>query len=303
MHQLSGSGFGAFIGQTYNWKNCQALPINGDRRGGLAFTGDGQLWILTGTGQLYAADSATGTLGPLVGSPPPPFTNSVYDLKTDPINGDLFMADGGNHIWKVTGWQTKSLVYNLWSTVVGVDPLTGAVFSSQFDGLQFSGKIDCTLYVRLGLNQVISLAYSPLDVNPNQPHMVINNLPSADGIAVAGNNTFILVNDNNGHVYKVTLSDPFPRTGVSIYSNGGTSRGDTATVGPDGCFYITQSHTVVRITTEPDCTCTLAASNPTPCGANCDVVSRPASCETTSAQSNGKCTGISFDGASTNTCN
>jgi len=70
-----------------------------------------------------------------------------------------------------------------------------------------------------------------------------------DGIAIArsdapggvANNVF--VNDNDGTVVRIDTNNG---NHVSVVASGG-SRGDFATVGPDGCFYVTQTDRVVKL--------------------------------------------------------
>jgi uncharacterized repeat protein (TIGR01451 family) len=70
-----------------------------------------------------------------------------------------------------------------------------------------------------------------------------------DGMAIAqstapggvANNVF--VNDNDGTIVRINTNSG---NAVSVVASGG-SRGDFATVGPDGCFYVTQTDRVVKL--------------------------------------------------------
>ncbi len=70
-----------------------------------------------------------------------------------------------------------------------------------------------------------------------------------DGMAIAqstapggvANNVF--VNDNDGTIVRIDTNNG---NAVSVVASGG-SRGDFATVGPDGCFYVTQTDKVVKL--------------------------------------------------------
>ncbi|MDT5366912.1 MAG: hypothetical protein QOC62_1343, partial [Mycobacterium sp.] len=73
-----------------------------------------------------------------------------------------------------------------------------------------------------------------------------------DGLAVARPNTTIgsinvsnnvFVNDNDGTVKRIDTNNG---NAVSTVASGGT-RGDHATVGPDGCYYVTQSDRVEKL--------------------------------------------------------
>jgi hypothetical protein len=75
----------------------------------------------------------------------------------------------------------------------------------------------------------------------------------ADGMAISAtpSTPFLYGNDNAGIIAKVDLSTS-PPTVTDIVTGG--SRGDFATVGPDGCLYATQTDRVIKVT-NADGTC------------------------------------------------
>ncbi len=85
--------------------------------------------------------------------------------------------------------------------------------------------------------------------------------PPADGIAVAADGSFILINQNDGVIRQAFVDNPVHPSGFTtpysafpaIFSGG--SRGDFAAGGPDGCFYATQTDSVVRLANK-DGSCT-----------------------------------------------
>jgi len=264
------------------WRSCPGTFVG--LPAGVAVTSDGKLWLVTHVGYIYQVNPADGSVA-LKSTTPAGFYDATYDLKVDPIQGDLFFA-AGNNVFRGTNWGTGTPTVSLYASVP-------SSFGTTFDGIGFSK--DGTLYGRLGRN-IISIPYN----NPAGVASVINNLPTPDGIGVAADDSYILVNDNNGQVYKIDLTVPFAqRTAQSVFSGG--TRGDTATVGPDGCFYITQSFSVVRLTTEPDCTCKLTPIiAPPPNGACPDCVGAHFkvgnSCTSSSKHSDGNCVTIEFSG-------
>ena len=77
---------------------------------------------------------------------------------------------------------------------------------------------------------------------------VVTSVPQEIGIAVSANGNLpalLLMNRLNGVITKVDLGTT-PPTLSDIFTGG--SRGDFATLGPDGCFYATQTDRVIKVT-------------------------------------------------------
>src|SRR5262249_55439811 len=77
--------------------------------------------------------------------------------------------------------------------------------------------------------------------HPGTTALVANLFGGPDGIALQSNpadpaNPFVYVNENNGTLVKVDSSVSPPAIN-NVFTGG--SRGDFATVGPDGCLYAT----------------------------------------------------------------
>jgi hypothetical protein len=90
----------------------------------------------------------------------------------------------------------------------------------------------------------------------------IATVPGADGLAVSsasqpnGRPSYIIVNSTNGKISRLD-----ERTGAVTELMTGGTRGDFVTVGPDGCYYATQTSTVLRVT-NPDGSCAAIAGAP-----------------------------------------
>jgi streptogramin lyase len=80
-------------------------------------------------------------------------------------------------------------------------------------------------------------------------------VPGVDGLGVevdASGHQFVWANDNYGNISRIDSDTGAIETIVS-----GGSRGDFAIVGPDGCFYATQSTSIVRVS-KADGTCSMS---------------------------------------------
>jgi hypothetical protein len=87
--------------------------------------------------------------------------------------------------------------------------------------------------------------------------------PGSDGIAVGAENghRFLIINNTDGTVRRFDFGTGGAPNSVATIAAGGT-RGDFATVGPDGCMYLTQSTTVAKLT-NADGTCDFSPTVPT----------------------------------------
>jgi len=157
-----------------------------------------------------------------------------YGLVGDPLSNDLYVATDG--IWRIQNPDSASPVVTHVYTKDGFD---GMSISADGQHIWAANRSHDSVqeFSRPGSNGMISL---------------LANVPvgrGVDGIAIArgdapggvANNVF--VNDNDGTIVRI---DTNKGNAVSVVASGG-SRGDFATVGPDGCFYVTQSDRVVKL--------------------------------------------------------
>lgn len=167
-----------------------------------------------------------------------PDCGGAMDIKPDNVTGDLY-ASSFCGVWRIQNPTSASPTVTLvsptqdffdgidvspdgqhvwgsdysYSTIVEMDAVTGAQQASIFVGSQVTGPD--------------GIAVAPADT-------VVN------GVNVSGN---VFVNDNDGTVLRIDTNNG---DALSIVASGGT-RGDLALVGPDGCFYVTQSDRVEKL--------------------------------------------------------
>jgi hypothetical protein len=116
------------------------------------------------------------------------------------------------------------------------------------DGINFGP--DGTLYAKGPFDEILSISGTN-SMTPGTVTLLINGPGPYDGVAVAVRSTvpptalFLFANRNDGVITKIDLTQN-PVVTSTVASGG--SRGDLAAVGPDGCFYATQSDRVLRVT-------------------------------------------------------
>ena len=204
-----------------------STPIPGTLSG-LAFARDGALYLARySPGDVVQIDPQTGALLRVVASVP-----CATGLAVDPASGDLFVSQN----------QCGSTLYRI-SGLSGTATASPYAYSPGIDGLAFDQ--DGTLYAESdGGVLAIDGTASPT------PGLVtaVAHVPHGDGLAfgthTSGGPPFLVVNGNNGVVTKVDFSST-PAVQSQIFSGG--SRGDFAAVDSQGCLYITQSTSIVRI--------------------------------------------------------
>ena len=185
---------------------------------------------------LYAFDPTT--LG-IVGSPIAAFNDFggpeavvVDPASPDPTNPDLFVsrADG---IFRVQSPNSAPMV-----TQFAFGNFDGLCFTT--DGSRLYGAEVGTQHV-IGFDRAGTRVFD-VDLSNHGP----------DGIGVAGNHVVgggmdvsnnVFVNSNDGTIERIDVNNG---NAVSVVASGG-SRGDFATIGPDGCFYATQSDRIVKL--------------------------------------------------------
>ncbi len=219
-----------------------ANPIPGEPAG-LAFSKDWHLYLARQSGDVIELNQSTGVIIRTVAKD----ICGATGIATDPVSGDLFVSqpDCSSDIRRISKFASGPGVVTVYAS-------PGAI-----DGLTFSP--DGTLYAALYPRGIVKIS----GTNSAKPGTVtyIADVPSVDGIAIAADSTFLLGNRNDGKITKVGLTTS-PPTLTDIFTGGG--RGDFIAVGPDGCFYATQSSSVIKVT-NADGSCSLA---PTSAGTN-----------------------------------
>jgi uncharacterized repeat protein (TIGR01451 family) len=180
---------------------------------------------------VYSFDPATLAVGHRIAA----FPRTAYGLVGDPLSNDLFV-DTGSGIWRVQNPDTSPVV-------------TQIVSGGAYDGIAISTDGQHIWAAIPGSNVVHEFGRPQpgTTIWPMQASVPVGGGP--DGIAIAldnapggvANNVF--VNTNNGTIVRI---DTNKGNAVSVVASGG-SRGDFATVGPDGCFYVSQTDKVVKL--------------------------------------------------------
>lgn len=218
-------------------------PIAGGIEG-LVAAADGSLYLARySAGDVVQVDPDTGDVIRTVASVP-----CATGLAIDPVSGDLFVSENqcGHTIYRVSGYQNG-----------GTGTVSPYAHAPGVDGLAFDS--DGTLYAESD-GYVLKVA----GTSSPTPGLVtsVAHVPGADGLAFGAHSTgqlpYLVTNRNNGIVTKVDFSGAFPSQ-TDIFSGG--SRGDFVAVDSNGCLYITQSNSIVRISGSDD-TCELQPSNP-----------------------------------------
>src|SRR5205807_442820 len=111
---------------------------------------------------------------------------------------------------------------------------------------------DGTLYAAVGNDEptrtIVRIGGTNTGNNAGVVLATIATVPTVDGLGLMApvNGAVVLYgNRNDGIITKVDTSTPVA-TLTDIYTGG--SRGDFATVGPDGCLYATQTDRILRVT-------------------------------------------------------
>jgi hypothetical protein len=188
---------------------------------GLTTGKDGHIYAST-LGNVVEIDPTSGASSRTLAAAP------SEGIATDPKSGDLFIAASGCVIERISNYTSAAVTPTVSTYASGVCA----------DGLAFGP--DGTLYAASAPNikRISGTAISPTTVT------TLATVPGGiDGIAVAADNSFLVVNRNDGTITKVDLSSA---TQTNIVTGG--SRGDFVTVGPDGCLYATQSTSVEKVT-------------------------------------------------------
>lgn len=243
--------FGATGGSASIVTQVNTAPIPGVPVG-LAFGKDGRLYAT-----LHSADTvvelnpSTGAIVRTVATGIPTPTG----IATDPLSGDLFVSE------QCTGC-TPAIV-RISNVAQGAGTVTAYASSLNADGLTFGP--DGTLYAADQSNNTLVKIAGTDQANPGMVTPLEVSVPSIDGIAVAAGPDprqppFLLANRNDGSITKIDLSTS-PPTLTDIVTGG--TRGDFTATGPDGCFYATQSTSIVKVA-NADGSCATAPTSAVP---------------------------------------
>ena len=233
--------FGPEGGVASDATRVNASPIEGGPAG-LAFSKDGHLYLaLQSAEKVVEINPTTGAQIRIIAEN----LCGATGIATDPISGDLFVSEPGCSSRDIV--RISDYVSGFGKVVVFSSPGTT-------DGLTFAP--DGTLYAALSGQSAIMIAGTNA-TNPGTPTEIAR-VPFLDGIAVASDSTFLLVNRNDGKITKIDLTTK-PAQPIDIFTGG--TRGDFIAVGPDGCLYATQSTKVLKVT-NADGSCSLFPTSP-----------------------------------------
>ena len=172
----------------------------------------------------------------------------VKGMKIDPLSGDLFVlifANGNtSSVGRVTLPPTGQGELTPYAAIPGNSQVDGLVFTRA--GTMFANSGDDVFRID-GSDRPQPATVTKVAVVPNGDGMAVDQ--TTDPL----NPAYILVNRNDGRITRVDFTADGPVYGDIVT---GGSRGDSATVGPDGCLYATQTSTVLKVT-KADGTCAL----------------------------------------------
>jgi sugar lactone lactonase YvrE len=233
-------------GVASNDTRVSQTSISGDPRG-LAITRDGRLYAARSVkGDVVELSAATGQVLRTVAKVP-----CATGIAVDPVSGDLFVTENrcNSEIWRISNFSSG--------------PGTATVYANPtsyccIDGIAFDA--DGTAYTE-GAGHVLRVD-GTTSGTPGAVHEIAF-VPNADGVAFAAHALtdplpFLVANRNDGIVTRVGLTSGSPSE-TNIFSGG--SRGDFAAVDSQGCLYITQTSSIVRMT-GPNGRCPLTPSTP-----------------------------------------
>jgi hypothetical protein len=210
---------------------------------GLAISRSGRLYAARGLeGDVVEVDTTTGRILRTVAKLP-----CATGLAFDPVSGDLFVSQDqcGSTIFRISRVDSPSSAAAPYAFYPGVD------------GLAFDQ--DGTLYAESdGTVLKIAGTASPTPGLVNTLAFVSQGDGLAFGAHATGGPPYLVANRNDGIVTRVDFSG-VGSSQTDIFTGG--SRGDFAAVDSNGCLYITQSASIVRIRSA-DGTCGFEPTTP-----------------------------------------
>ncbi|HEY1593531.1 MAG TPA: hypothetical protein VGF81_17165 [Solirubrobacteraceae bacterium] len=212
---------------------------------GLAVSGAGSVYVARySAGEIVQLDPGTGEVLRTVASVP-----CATGLAIDPASGDLFVSQNGcgSAVFRVSHFATGAGTVSVYTRAPGVDGLA-------FDNVSGDLYAESDGHV-LRIDGTRSLTPGHVDS--------IAKVPGADGLAFgahsSGMPSYLVANRNNGTVTRVAFGLGLIPSTTDIFTGG--SRGDFAAVDSNGCLYITQSASIVKIGRAGQ-SCGLEPSNP-----------------------------------------
>lgn len=180
---------------------------------------------------LRSFDPSTLALGPLNILLP----CTGRDITSDPLSTDLY-ATTNCGIYRIQNPTSATPIVTLFAGTTSQD----------FDGLEWTGNGQHLWTSNISASHVEEYSRTGvLETSvfwPNGPDGIATAPPnSTEGGVNVSNNVF--VNNNDGTIIRIDTNNGNARSTVAS----GGSRGDLTTVGPDGCWYVTQSDRVEKV--------------------------------------------------------
>jgi hypothetical protein len=223
-------------------------PIPGGPAG-LAFDPSGKLYLARQfANDIVELNPETGTIVRTIADQ----VSCPHSLAADPISGGLVVATHcASEVVLITDLASKSPK----KTVLAKGPYEGNSHADQnMDAVAVAA--DGTVFATSG--PAIVRVNGQSSANPGEKKTLAL-LAEADGIVVGlganGKPAFLLVSRENGVITRVDLSSS-PATTEDVVTGG--SEGEVATVDQQGCLYVAQSDSIIKVT-DPDGSCTKVA--------------------------------------------
>jgi sugar lactone lactonase YvrE len=198
---------------------------------GLVISPAGEMYVARyAAGDIVQVDPDSGQVLRTVATVP-----CATGLAIDPNSGDLFVSQDqcGSTIFRVSRYASSQ------------GTVTPYVHAPGVDGLAFD-NVSGTLYAESNGNVV--RIDGTRSLTPGRVDSIAN-VPYADGLAfgahTSGEPSYLVANRNNGNVTRVDFGLGIIPSERDIFTGG--SRGDFAAVDSHGCLYITQSASIVKV--------------------------------------------------------
>ena len=208
---------------------------------GLVFTKNGELMTSRAADDdIVELNLPSGVVGQTIAKLPTS-TFEGFGLAIDPLSGDLFASSSaGGPIFRISIVTSPPGTVTMYSNIpqadgIGFDTTNGVLYAaSNACGGGGGGVANIA-----GTNSPTPGMYKCLPIS----------VPTADGLAISLKHgaPILFVNRSDGTITEVDYPES-PAPGVTDIPIPGGTRGDFATVGPDGCLYATQTNSVIKVT-------------------------------------------------------